>query len=248
MVVATKMDLDAANEGVQPSRVLIADADPDVLRQTNRSLVTAGFIVAEAADAERALRLLADERFDLLVLDSTMFGTDGVAVCTAIRGRARTPMIVSSASGSEADVVRALNLGADDYVTKPLRQRTLLARINAILRRSAMSDLSLLNVDGATLDVGAQELMSGDARVPLTRLETTLLRALLASPGRAVSAERLALEAWGKVTPAQRHALKQIIYRMRRKLENEAAFAGRLQTSRSAGYRWRKDEGEEGAR
>lgn len=242
------MGLDAANERVQPSRVLIADTDPDVLRQTNRALVGAGFVVAEAADAERALRLLAAERFDLLVLDATMFGIDGVAVCTAIRGRARTPMIVSSASGSEADVVRALNLGADDYVTKPLKQRTLLARINAILRRSAMSELTVISVDGATLDVSAHELVGGAARVQLTPLETVLLRALLGLPGRAVSAERLELEAWGNAAPAHRHALKQIIYRLRRKLENEPAFAGRLQTARSAGYRWRKDEGEEGAR
>src|SRR5688500_11942154 len=147
------MDLDAASEPVPPSRVLITDADPHVLRQTNGALVGAGFIVAEAANAERALRLVADQRFDLLVLDSTLFGADGVAVCTAMRGRARTPIIVSSASGSEADIVRALNLGADDYVTKPLKQRTLLARIRAILRRSAMNERGTLGADGATLDV-----------------------------------------------------------------------------------------------
>ncbi len=144
-----EMDLDAVSEPVLPSRVLITDVDPNVLRQTNRALVSAGFVVAEAADAERALTLVADQRFDLLVLDSTMFGADGVAVCTAIRGRARTPIIVSSASGAEADVVRALNLGADDYVIKPLKQRTLLARIHAILRRSAMSERGMLGADGA---------------------------------------------------------------------------------------------------
>lgn len=237
------MDLDAANEPVTPSRVLLTDSDPVVLRQTNTALVSAGFVVAEAADAQRALTLLADQRFDLLVLDSSMFGTDGVAACTAIRGRSRTPMIVSSASGSEADVVRALNLGADDYVMKPLKQRTLLARIHAILRRSAMHDRNMLGVDGATLDVAAQELASGGTRVPLTRLETILLGALLGSAGRAISAERLAMEAWGKVSSAERHALKQVIYRLRRKLESEPSFAGRLQTARSAGYRWRKDEG-----
>jgi DNA-binding response OmpR family regulator len=237
------MDLDAVSEPVLPSRVLITDVDPNVLRQTNRALVSAGFVVAEAADAERALTLVADQRFDLLVLDSTMFGADGVAVCTAIRGRARTPIIVSSASGAEADVVRALNLGADDYVIKPLKQRTLLARIHAILRRSAMSERGMLGADGVALDVAAQELTSGTTRVALTRLEAVLLRALLGSPGRAVSAERLAMEAWGKVAPEHRHALKQIIYRLRRKLESEPAFASRLQTSRSAGYRWRRDEG-----
>ena len=238
------MDLDAANERIPPSRVLLADSDPLVLKQTNTALVSAGFVVAAAADAQRALSLLADQRFDLLVLDSTMFGSDGVAVCTAIRSRSRTPTIVSSASGSEADVVRALNLGADDYVMKPLQQRALLARINAILRRSTMHEPDRLDVDGATLDSGAQVLFNGSTRVALTPLETTLLRALLAAPGRAVSTERLAMEAWGKVTASERHALKQVIYRLRRKIERAPAFAGRLQTARSAGYRWRKDDGE----
>src|SRR5690606_7019225 len=126
------------------------------------------------------------------------------------------PMIVSSASGAEADVVRALNLGADDYVMKPLQQRALLARINAILRRSAASEAGVLGVNGTMLDTTAQQLEHGATRVPLTRLETVLLRALLQSPGRAVSVERLAMEAWGKVSAAERHALKQVIYRLRR--------------------------------
>jgi two-component system response regulator MtrA len=237
-----KTDLDAANQRA-PSRVLLADADPHVLRQTNTALISAGFVVAEAADAQRALSLLTNQRFDLLVLDSTLFGADGVAVCSAIRCRSGTPLIVSSASGAEADVVRALNLGADDYVMKPLQQRTLLARINALLRRSAKQEPSVLGVDGTVLDSAAQELANDGMRVPLTRLETILLRALLASPGRAVSAERLAMEAWGKVTTAERHALKQVIYRLRRKLANVPQLAGCLQTARSAGYRWRKDDG-----
>jgi DNA-binding response OmpR family regulator len=187
------------------------------------------------------MSLLEDRRFDLLLLDAAMFGADGLAACTAIRGRARTPVIVSSASGAEADIVRALNLGADDYLTKPLRERTLLARIRAILRRSTMNDAGLLAVDDVALDVTAQSLQKGAAVVTLTRLETLLLRVLLASGGRAVSGERLAVEAWGKAEVEQRHALKQVVYRLRRKLQELPELAGRLQTLRSAGYRWRRD-------
>lgn len=235
------MDVQLEESGArpaEPSRVLIADADPDVLRQANRALRGAGFDVAAAGDAAQAKALLETRRFDLLVLDAAMFGSDGLAVCTAIRGRVRTPVIVSSISGAEADVVRAFTLGADDYMTKPLRERTLLARIRAILRRSAMNDASVLCVEDILLDVAAQRLKRGDAAVALTRLETLLLSALLGSPGRAVSGERLALEAWGKAAPEQRHALKQVVYRLRRKLEALPSFAGHLQTSRSAGYRW----------
>jgi len=235
------MDRDS-NEApaAQPSRVLIADSDPEVLRQTNRVLRNAGFDVASAGDAANAISLLESRSFDLLVLDSLMFGADGFAACLGVRGRARTPVIVSSASAAEADVVRALNLGADDYVTKPLKEGALLARIRAILRRSAMNDAAVLAVDDVVLDVAAQRLTCGAALVPLTRLETVLLRALVGSAGRAVSGERLALDAWGKAEGEQRHALKQVVYRLRRKLEATAALAGRLQTSRSAGYRWRK--------
>lgn len=224
-----------------PSRVLLADSDARVLRQTNRALTNAGFDVAAAGDAARVLRLLSAQRFDLLVLESALFGADGLEVCAAIRGRARTPLIVSSASSGEADVVRALNLGADDYVTRPLRERTLLARINAILRRSASNESAVVSTDDAVLDAEAQTLTSGEARLDLTPLETAVMRVLLSSYGRAVSAERLALAAWGKAEPEQRHALKQVVYRLRRKLESAPPFAGRLQTSRSAGYRWRRD-------
>ena len=104
-----------------------------------------------------------------------------------------------------------MNLGADDYVTKPLKERALLARIHAILRRATMNDASSVAVDDVVLDVGSQRLKSATALVPLTRLETLLLRTLLGSPGRAVSGERLAVEAWGKAGPEQRHALKQVV-------------------------------------
>ena len=232
---------EAARKPAPPSRVLIADLDADVLRQTNHVLLSAGFDVAAAADASQAMTLLDGPRFDLLVLDAAMFGADELAACMAVRGRARTPVIVSGASGAEADVVRALNLGADDYVTKPLGERTLLARIHAILRRAAMNDAAVLSVDDTELDVAAQQLTSGGAVISLTPLETVFLRVLLGSPGRAVGAERLALEAWGKSGTEQRHALKQVVYRLRQKLARLPALAGRLQTSRSAGYRWRSD-------
>ena len=186
------METDSNEAARQPSRVLIADLDPDVLRQTNRALSSAGFEVAAAGNAAHAMTLLEGRRFDLLVLDAAMFGADGLAACTAIRGRSRTPLIVASASGTEADIVRALNLGADDYLTKPLREHTLLARIRAILRRAAMNDASVLTVDDAVLDVAAQTIKVGAALARLTRFEILLLRALLMSPGRAVSVERVA--------------------------------------------------------
>lgn len=222
-------------------KVLIADSDASVLRETNIALTSAGLEVAAAADAARALELLEQQRFDLLVLEAAMFAPDGAAVWGAIRGRARTPIIVSSSSAAEADVVRALELGADDYVTRPFKHGALLARIQAILRRVAADRAAKLTAGEITLDVAARRLARGGAVVTLTELETALMRLLLAAHGRAVSSERLALEVWGRAEPEQRHALKQVVYRLRRKLEREPGFAGRLESSRGAGYRWRND-------
>lgn len=234
------MALDLASETAPPSRVLIADSDAKVLRRMNRALVGAGFAVAAADDVASAMTMAVRERFDLLVLDPAMFGADGLAVCAGIGAQARTPIIVSSASKEEGDIVRALELGADDYVTKPLQERELLARISAVLRRAVPNRADVLAVDDVVLDVAAQLLRRGEALLRLTRLETVVLCGLLVVPGRSVSAERLALDAWGKSAAEQRHALKQTVYRLRRKLENEPGCAGRLETLRGAGYRWRK--------
>ena len=221
-----------------PSRVLIADDDADLLALIGFALRNAGFQVVAASDGATALEIFEREPVALMILDIMMPGTDGFAVCAAVRARSSTPVIMLSARNSEHDIVRALEIGADDYLTKPFSPRTLLARIHAILRRAEATERATLETGGATLDVERHLLSFESTETHLTPLETLLLQALMTTPGRTVSTERLATEAWGRSGTDERHALKQVIYRLRRKLERRTPIADRLRTLRNAGYRW----------
>jgi DNA-binding response OmpR family regulator len=167
-----------------------------------------------------------------------MPGLDGFSVCERLRSRSSIPVIMLSARNHEADIVHAFEIGADDYITKPFSPRTLVARIRALLRRTATADTPTIEGGGATLDVEQRALRCGSTQLQLTPLETGVLQVLLRNSGRLVTTERLATEAWGRAGTEERHALKQVVYRLRRKLEEHPLLVGALQTTRSAGYRW----------
>jgi DNA-binding response OmpR family regulator len=219
-------------------RVLIAEDDGELRALIGFALRNAGFEVLAASDGTSALEIFATQPVSLLILDIMMPGADGFAVCQAVRARSSVPVIMLSARTNENDIVRALQLGADDYLTKPFSPRTLLARIQALLRRVEPPAETLLESAGVALDVQSHVLRHGSKELHLTPLETLLLRALMRSPGRTVSTERLVSEAWGRSGAEERHALKQVIYRLRRKLESSTTIADRLHTLRNAGYRW----------
>ena len=219
-------------------RVLIAEDDGELRALIAFALRNAGFEVIDAVDGRSAIELFATQPVSLLILDIMMPGADGFAVCAAVRERSSVPVIMLSARSSENDIVRALELGADDYLTKPFSPRTLLARIHALLRRVEPRAQTLIESADVALDVERHLLRHGANELQLTPLETVLLRALLRSSGRTVSTERLVSEAWGRSGAEERHALKQVIYRLRRKLEATTTIADRLHTLRNAGYRW----------
>lgn len=219
--------------------VLVADDDADLLALIAFALNNVGFDVVPVADGTRALaELLSPTPYRLAVLDVNMPGLDGFTVCETVRRQSVVPVIMLSARSLEEDVVRALSLGADDYITKPFSPRTLVARVRALLRRAATADVKSIETGGATLDIERNELHVADMHVPLTPLETRLLNALFRHPGRLVPTDRLAAEAWGRAGAEERHALKQVVYRLRRKLEDTTSFPGLLETTRGAGYRW----------
>lgn len=219
-------------------RILIADDDPDLLALLGFTIRNAGFDVVTARDGTSALSALATERFALMVLDINMPGADGFAVCQSLRVRSTMPVIMLSARSEEADIVRALEVGADDYLTKPFSPRTLLAHMRAILRRSQQTPAALVVAGNVALDVESHMLRCESTQVALTPLETAILRLLFLRPGRVVRVDDILTEAWGAAGGRERNALKQVVYRLRRKLEERTVFAHRLQTSRSAGYRW----------
>jgi DNA-binding response OmpR family regulator len=232
------MNSDAQAAVDRPGGILVVDDDVELLALISFTLRNAGFHVTEARDGRGALDAFAREPPSLVVLDIMMPGVDGFQVCAAVRTRSSTPVIVLSARSDESDIVRALEIGADDYLTKPFSPRTLIARARAILRRSERREGPTLEVEGATLDVAQHLLRLGSLEIRLTPLETLLLRSLMQAPGRTVSTEKLVTDAWGRTGAEERHALKQVIYRLRRKLDDHTELANHLQTLRNAGYRW----------
>jgi DNA-binding response OmpR family regulator len=218
-------------------KVLVADDDADLLELIAFTLTQAGYLVIRAADGPGAVRRFAEESADLVVLDVNMPGLSGFQVCEAIRARSRVPVMMLTVRGEEEDLVRALGLGADDYLTKPFSPRTLLARIQALMRRAGMESSAPLAAGRVSLDLGEHTVRIGSAEpVRLTKLELRLLQMLLAHAGRAVSSDRLLVQVWGHRSSGDRQLLKQLVHRLRQKIEPDPAAPALLRTA-AAGYK-----------
>jgi DNA-binding response OmpR family regulator len=219
-------------------KILVADDDRDLLDLVGFSLGQAGFLVIKATDGVAAQRIFAEESPDLVILDINMPGATGFDVCRAIRQNSRVPVMMLTVRGEETDLVRALDLGADDYLTKPFSPRTLLARVKALLRRAGMEASSPATVGRLRLSVEAHTITVGDGEpIQLTKLETRLLQMLLANAGNTVSSDRLLTQVWGHKGSGDRQLLKQLVHRVRQKIEEDPAHPRLLQTVAGAGYR-----------
>jgi DNA-binding response OmpR family regulator len=218
-------------------KVLIADDDADLRELIAFTLAQAGYLAIKAADGPSAVRRFAEESADLVVLDVNMPGLSGFQVCEAIRARSRVPVMMLTVRGEEEDLVRALGLGADDYLTKPFSPRTLLARIQALMRRAGMESSAPLAAGRVSLDLEEHTVRIGSAEaVRLTRLELRLLQMLLAHAGRAVSSDRLLVQVWGHRSSGDRQLLKQLVHRLRQKIEPDPTAPTLLRTA-AAGYK-----------
>jgi DNA-binding response OmpR family regulator len=218
-------------------KVLVADDDADLRELIAFGLAQAGYLVIKAADGPAALERFAAESPDLVVLDINMPGMSGFQVCDAIRRGSRVPVLMLTVRGEEEDLVRALDLGADDYLTKPFSPRTLLARIRALLRRSGMEPGAPLAAGRVTLDVTEHAVRIGTAPpVRLTKLELRLLQMLLAHAGRTVNSDHLLVHVWGHRSGGDRQLLKQLVHRLRQKIEADPSAPSLLRTA-AAGYK-----------
>jgi DNA-binding response OmpR family regulator len=213
-------------------KVLVADDDADLRELIAFTLSQAGYLVIKAADGPAAVRRFAEESADLVVLDINMPGLSGFQVCEAIRARSRVPVMMLTVRGEEEDLVRALDLGADDYLTKPFSPRTLLARIKALLRRAGMESTGSLTAGRMALDPQEHTVRIADApAVRLTKLELRLLQMLLANAGHTVSSDRLLVQVWGHRSGGDRQLLKQLVHRLRQKIEADPATPTLLRTA-----------------
>ena len=219
-------------------KLLSADDDKDLLALIAFTLSQAGYLVLKASDGTSAIRLIEAESPDLVILDIKMPGASGFQVCEAIRTKSRVPVMMLTVRGEEEDLVKALELGADDYLTKPFSPRTLLARVKALLRRAGMENAAPLAAGRIKLDVEEHTVqVSGQAAVRLTKLELRLLQMLVANAGHTVSSDRLLMQVWGHKGAGDRQLLKQLVHRLRQKIEVDPAAPQMLQTAPGAGYK-----------
>jgi DNA-binding response OmpR family regulator len=219
-------------------KILSADDDQDLLALIAFTLSQAGYLVIKANDGAAALRAFESEGPDLVILDINMPGASGFQVCEAIRTQSRVPVMMLTVRGEEEDLVRALELGADDYLNKPFSPRTLLARVKALLRRAGMEASSPVSAGRLRLDVEEHTLQIGTRSVVrLTKLELRLLQLLLANAAHTVSSDRLLGQVCGHRSAGDRQLLKQLVHRVRQKIERDPAEPEILQTVPGAGYR-----------
>jgi len=221
-------------------KILVVDDDPDLLALVAFALTNAGYAVVKAGDTQAALAAFDAELPNLVILDINLPSGSGFDVCRAIRGRSEVPIMMLTVRGEEEDLVRALDLGADDYLTKPFSPRTLLARVKALLRRAGIEAGDTLAAGAVSLDLESQSLaIAGGQPLRLTRLETRLLQVLIAHAGHVVNTERLLVHVWGHRGSGDRQLLKQLVHRLRQKLERDPAQTDLLQTEPGVGYRLR---------
>lgn len=204
------------------ARVLVVDDEPAVRRSVERSLRYEGYEVLAAGDGPSALRVLRDQRPDLVVLDVTLPGFDGLAVCRRIRSAGdRTAVLMLTARDTVAARVAGLDAGADDYLVKPFALEEMLARVRALLRRAspATENLTPVTVLGVRLDPAARTASRDGRELVLTRTESVLLELLLRHAGQVLSRSRLYEEVWGVDLHTTSNSLDVYIGYLRRKLE-----------------------------
>ncbi|HEU4601306.1 MAG TPA: response regulator transcription factor [Steroidobacteraceae bacterium] len=219
-------------------KILSADDDKDLLALIAFTLSQAGYLVVKASDGPSAIQAFESELPDLAILDINMPGASGFQVCEAIRAQSRVPVMMLTVRGEEEDLVRALELGADDYLSKPFSPRTLLARVKALLRRAGMENATPLAAGRVQLDLEEHTVRVGNqSPVRLTKLELRLLQMLIANAGHIVSSDRLLMQVWGHKGSGDRQLLKQLVHRLRQKLEVDPAAPQMLQTAPGAGYK-----------
>lgn len=227
-------------------RVLLVE-DEETLREALRyGLEREGFRVVTARDGREALERFRAGGADVVLLDLMLPEVSGLDICKAIRSQSQVPIIIITAKDSEADKVTGLELGADDYVTKPFSMRELIARVRAVSRRTTavvQPSASVLEVGPVTVDVEAHEVRVRGNRVELPPKEFELLHSLLARVGRLVTRQTLIHEVWGPEYVGDTRTLDVHVKRLRQKIEDDPHKPRFLKTVRGLGYKVEEDPG-----
>jgi len=221
------------------TRVLVVDDDPAIQRTLAIGLRARGYDVLPARDGRTAVDACADDAPDVVLLDLGLPDLSGVEVLRTVRATSQVPVIVLSARHGSDDKVQALDVGADDYVTKPFGMDELLARVRAAVRRAVPDQPPAPVVtDAFTVDLAAKVVTRDGQEVRLTPTEWRLLEALVSRPGRLVSQRRLLTEGWGPGYVEETHYLRVYVAGLRRKLEADPSRPRHLLTEPGMGYRF----------
>jgi DNA-binding response OmpR family regulator len=220
-----------------PASVLLVDDDPGVLDVVAFTLRREGYSVDEETDGTTALEAARARGYDIVILDVMLPEMSGTEVCRALRAESDVPILMLTARDAEADRVIGLELGADDYVTKPFSSAELLSRVRAILRRRELDRATVRRLGGLQIDLGRQEVFVDDERVHLTLSEFKVLSLLAEHPESVISRRELMQHLWASEHVGDEHACEVHISNLRRKIEADPSQPQRLVTVRGLGYK-----------
>jgi DNA-binding response OmpR family regulator len=226
------------------ARILLVDDEQSIQTLLSYPLRKDGYHVTSAIDGGEALQRFDEGRFDLVILDVMLPRLDGVEVCRQLRSRSQVPIIMLTAKGSETDKVAGLEVGADDYITKPFSMREFRSRVKAALRRSRMATEppadEAIESGGLTIDFDRRMVTLREEEIKVTYVEFEILGALARSPGRVLSRETLLEHVWGDSEYRDPRTVDVHIRHLREKLEQEPKEPEFLFTVRGVGYRFRE--------
>ena len=224
------------------TRVLVIDDEPQILRALRINLSVRGYEVSIAVTGTDALRSAADHRPDVIVLDLGLPDMSGIEVLAGLRGWLTAPVIVLSARTDSSDKVKALDAGADDYVTKPFGMEEFLARLRAAVRRATASDTDepVIETSSFTVDLSAKKVTKNGSEVHLTPTEWGMLEMLVRNRGKLVGRGELLREVWGPAYANETHYLRVYLAGLRRKLEDDPSHPVHLLTEAGMGYRFQQ--------
>lgn len=229
------------------ARILVVDDEIEIVRALQRSLTAYGYEVFSASSGEEALEEVARHRPDLILLDLGLPGISGLEVCRKVREQSNLPIIVLSVKDTERDKVQALDLGADDYVSKPFGLNEVLARVRVALRHSAQVKVGtepVFQVGPLRVDFSQRLVQVEGKEVKLTPTEYDLLKALIRNSGKIMTRQMLLSQVWGTGYGTEAHYLHVYIGQLRRKIEPDPAHPRFILTISGVGYRFNSEEPE----
>ncbi len=227
-------------------QILIIEDDPEIIKLLEIHLTDLIYTTSKAMDGEVGLQMALENDYDLILLDLTLPTMDGVTICKKLREKKSTPVIMLTAKSEEIDRVLGLEIGADDYITKPFSIRELLARVKAVMRRTDATKVQQQNstaiaMEGLSIDIDKRKVLLHDKRIELSPKEFELLVLMASNPGRNYSRTELLNVIWGYNFEGYEHTVNSHINRLRAKIESDMANPIYILTTWGVGYKFNED-------